>query len=453
MSFSIGSELVSQFTQAWTPKTMPTSTSLSYVDPTLIPSLMEQLAAITSSAFHATATADVLELQRSFRACEASLTIASGQGFIATAHILDPRRQYATQAVFNATLNLVNLENNDNFYGTRLTLGGNVLFTVLFALLFVYHTAMMIWSKHVYFGVCMFCGVGLEFAGYLARSLAANDLLNEDDFLCQIICLTIAPAFIMGGIYYLLAQMLIVYGRKYALLKPMWFSYIFIFCDVASLVIQAAGGGIAATALADFKSTDAGTHVMVAGIAWQVFSMSVFLILLLDWMYRIFFRSSPEIKFSFGNFFHLLFNTKKGRAIKQAQEPYFNPKYHEVRSRKVFGWSPLIILVSVLFIYVRCIYRVIELAEGWSGFLITHEAYILTLDASMVFLGCLVYFPFHPVVLFGRRDDLTLSTIKKRYDEHKHAHDDPQGGLKSDSEFFFQNTHFDSLESTKTPSY
>lgn len=447
MSFTIGSELVSQFTKAWTPKTIPTTTSLSYVDPTLIPSLFDQLLAITLLAFHATATADVLELQRSFRAVEASLTIALAQGFMATARKWDPRLPYATQAVFNATLNLVNLEDNDNFYGTRLTLGGNVLFTVLFVLLFLYQTGMMIWSRHIYFGVCMFCGVGLEFAGYLARALASDDLLNEDLFLCQIICLTIAPAFIMGGIYYLLAQFLVVYGRKYALLKPMWFSYIFIFCDVASLVIQAAGGGIAAVSLANYKLTDAGTHVMVAGIAWQVFSMLVFLILLLDWMNRIFFHSSPDIKFSVGNFFHLLFNTKKGRAMKQAQEPYFNPRYHEVRLRTVFGWAPLIMLVLVLFIYVRCIYRVVELAEGWTGFLITHEAYVLTLDAAMVFCGCVVYLPFHPVVLLGRRADLSLLTIKKRGDEEG---TDPKRGLKSDSEFFFQDTHMDSFESEKT---
>ena len=79
--------------------------------------------------------------------------------------------------------------------------------------------------------------------------MSSNDMGNLNDFLDQIICLTIAPAFFTGGVYYLLAKLVVIYGEKYSLLKPMQYSIIFITCDVISLVVQAIGGTMAATAL------------------------------------------------------------------------------------------------------------------------------------------------------------------------------------------------------------
>lgn len=235
------SELAEWFTQPWVPESVAT-TSFSSVDTQLIPALLSQLASITQQVVEATATDEVRSLRRLFRAVGASLTIALVQRALATA-TNETFRALASESINNATLSLKFLEEKDNFYSTRLNLGGNILFTVLFGLLLLYEAGITVWSCHIYFGVCICCGVGLEFAGYLARCLAADDLNNMDLFLCQIICLTIAPAFIMAGIYFVLAQLLVVYGRKYLLLKPMWFSYIFIVCDVVSLVVQAAGGG------------------------------------------------------------------------------------------------------------------------------------------------------------------------------------------------------------------
>lgn len=417
--FLLDSELAEWFTQPWVPESVAT-TSFSSVDTQLIPALLSQLASITQQVVEATATDEVRSLRRLFRAVGASLTIALVQRALATA-TNETFRALASESINNATLSLKFLEEKDNFYSTRLNLGGNILFTVLFGLLLLYEAGITVWSCHIYFGVCICCGVGLEFAGYLARCLAADDLNNMDLFLCQIICLTIAPAFIMAGIYFVLAQLLVVYGRKYLLLKPMWFSYIFIVCDVVSLVVQAAGGGMAGVALVDYKLTDDGTHVMLAGIVWQVVLMSLFLALLFHWMFQVFFRSSKDVRFTLGNLFHLLLNTKRGRALKRQQEPSFDPAYASSRSRWVFGWFPLILLVLVLFVYVRCIYRVVELAQGWEGYLITHEVFLLALDAAMMFCCCILYVPFHPSLMFGRKTNLSLQVIKRNVPSEKES--------------------------------
>lgn len=404
---------------SWFPKSIPTSTSLSSIDISNAPALWSSILSASSVAQTATGRGQFYTLSRVVRGAEASLTIISAQQYIATA-TQDIYKPIATQLIFNATLNLQNLETASSIYGTKLDMSANVIFTVVFMILFIYHAYIGVWSKNHYFGVAFICGTGLEWVGYLARALSVHDDSDIPKFLCQIICLTMAPAFIMGGIYYLLAQLLVIhrsdFKKDYSIFKPLWFSYIFVFCDVVSLLMQAIGGAVAATSLEKFKDTLPGTHIMVAGIAFQVFTMTLFLFLLFHFLFRIFFRANPNIRFSFRNLYDILFQTKNGKTLTANLDPFYNPSYVNVRQTKLFPYFPLVMIFSVLFIYIRCIYRVIELSQGWRGYLIVHEAFVMTLDALMVFLSSVMFVPFHPVFLFGKRANLSLKVIKQGTD-------------------------------------
>lgn len=417
----------SQITQlsSWFPKSIPTSTSLSSIDPTNAPALWSSILSASSAAQTAKARGELYTLSRVVRGAEASLTIISAQEYLATAteEIYKP---LVTQLVFNATLNLQNLETASSIYGGKLDMAANVIFTVAFVILFFAHISYTIWTKNHYFGGAFILGTGVEWVGYLARALSVKDDSNTSKFLCQIICLTMAPAFIMAGIYYILAQLLVVHQSElktdYSIFKPLWFSYIFIFCDIVSLVMQAIGGAIAATSLEEFEDILPGTHIMLSGIAFQVFSMTLFLLLLFHFLFRIYFRANPNVKFSCRTLFDLFFQTKNGKQLTAKLDPYYNPAYIHVRRRKYFPYFPLIITMSVLFVYIRCIYRVIELSQGWRGYLIVHEAFVMSLDALMVFLTALIYVPFHPVILFGKNANLSLKVIKQGNDDLESIH-------------------------------
>lgn len=54
--------------------------------------------------------------------------------------------------------------------------------------------------------------------------------------------------------------------------------------------------------------------------------------------------------------------------------------------------------VSVL-ILVRSVYRLIEFAQGNSGYVISHEVFLYVLDASMMFLVMLTMNLFHPSIV------------------------------------------------------
>jgi hypothetical protein len=53
-------------------------------------------------------------------------------------------------------------------------------------------------------------------------------------------------------------------------------------------------------------------------------------------------------------------------------------------------------VLSVVCIYIRSIYRTVELAQGWSGYLITHESYFIGLDGVMMVIAVGNFNVFNP---------------------------------------------------------
>jgi hypothetical protein len=109
--------------------------------------------------------------------------------------------------------------------------------------------------------------------------------------LCQqsyLICLTIGPAFLSASIYLCLSRIVHIYSTLASRLRPKHYTYLFVSCDLVSLILQGAGGGIAATAgPTDQNQVNLGTNIMIAGLSFQVFSLLLFMILCVDFALRI----------------------------------------------------------------------------------------------------------------------------------------------------------------------
>lgn len=254
----------------------------------------------------------------------------------------------------------------------------------------------------------------------MGRTLSSIDLTVRDYFLLQINALTIAPAFIMGGIYYQLAQMIFVYGKQYALFKPMMYSYFFIGCDILSIVLQAIGGALASIA-DDNQSTWEGTYVMIAGLASQVVSMSIFLSLLIHFLMKIYSNHSQREYTSTASLFcSNLFNTKTARAYRLTKlEPFYNQRFNSLRSRELFIYLPLAMLCGTICRYIRCIYRLVELSFGFNGYLITHEIFLFVLDALFIAIALLVFTVFHSYFVFGKDSKVITQEFKEdKYDKN-----------------------------------
>jgi hypothetical protein len=135
----------------------------------------------------------------------------------------------------------------------------------------------------------MFFGLAGEIIGYIGRLLLYQNPFDPtgNNFLIYLVCLTIAPAFLSAAVYLCLARIVVVYGEHLSRFKPRTYTLIFCGCDLFSLVLQAAGGGIASgakTASAD----QMGINIMIAGLSFQVFSLALFGTCCAEFAYRLY---------------------------------------------------------------------------------------------------------------------------------------------------------------------
>lgn len=106
------------------------------------------------------------------------------------------------------------------------------------------------------------------------------------------------------------------------------------------------------------KGSTTGTHIMVSGIVFQMASIAVFALSFCEFLRRV----------------------SKDRGVLE-------------RKVKILIGA---VTFSCLLIVVRSIYRTVELLQGWSGYLITHEVYFVGLDGVLMLLAVAVFNFVHP---------------------------------------------------------
>lgn len=209
----------------------------------------------------------------------------------------------------------------------------------------------------------------------------------------QICCLTISPAFLAAGIYFCLSRIVTTIGSDNSRIPPKWYPRIFIPCDVISLILQAAGGGISASAGTDKDLANLGTNIMIAGLAFQVFTLTVFIILAADFFFRTWSRM---------------------RSLGSAA---LDPRNAALRGSRAFRSFLCALSLSTIFIYIRCIYRVVELSGGWDGKMIKEEGPFIALEGVMIVLACLVLNLAHPGLCFKSGYDNYAMELKGMDDD------------------------------------
>jgi hypothetical protein len=174
-------------------------------------------------------------------------------------------------------------------YGYYPNFGGNVFFTVFFGVLGALQIGYGIYFRTWTFMVALGAGALMEMAGYVGRVLMNSNPWNESAFKLQIVCLVLAPTFVAAGVYLTLKHIVLNLGPEHSKLKPRLFTWIFISCDIGSLILQAAGGGVAAAAgKTNRKLLKAGDDIIIAGIAFQVATMAVCGLLGLNFFWNVF---------------------------------------------------------------------------------------------------------------------------------------------------------------------
>ncbi|KAI9375886.1 RTA1 like protein-domain-containing protein [Aspergillus egyptiacus] len=237
------------------------------------------------------------------------------------------------------------------------------------------------------FMVAMVLGLAGEVVGYGGRIMLHNNPFQLDGFLMYLVSLTIAPAFFTAAIYLTLSRIVVAYGEQISYFHPRTYTITFITFDVIALILQAAGGAMASTAEpGDQGATDLGVNVMIAGLAWQVVSLGIFTALSTCFYLR----------------------------VRKAASTDFNPDFAGLRSTRYFKGSLWGFGVATIAIFVRSVYRCLELREGFDGELANDEVTFMILEATTIATAVIALTAFHPGAAWkGQWNEAVWSTRGK----------------------------------------
>ena len=160
-----------------------------------------------------------------------------------------------------------------------------------------------------------------------------------------LVCITFGPTFYTAAIYLTLSKIVIYLGTEYSRFSPKFYYWIFVPCDIFSLVLQAIGGALSSTSSG---GSNTAVNVSIAGLSLQVFFIVVFITLVVEYTIR----------------------WRKGRRA-SAEKREISTTF------KVFAGF---LSAATVLILIRCCYRIDELSDGYSGPLIHNEGLFIGLE-------------------------------------------------------------------------
>ncbi|ROT36015.1 hypothetical protein SODALDRAFT_362878 [Sodiomyces alkalinus F11] len=262
----------------------------------------------------------------------------------------------------NCTLDLCPI--HWSVYRYRPQLGVNALFITMYSFLLICHFVSGYRWRSWWFTACMVAGCLVQIIGYAGRVELWYNPWNFAGFLTQAVCITSAPVFFTAAIYVTISKAIDFFSPNLSRMSSSCFYWSFIVADAICLVLQGVGGVL--STISRGLSQD-GVDVTRAGLILQVIVLVVFCAFFVDYMVRYarYLRHThPEIR--------------RGEEIGPRQMTFFG------------GLSGAIGLILG-----RCIYRVVELSEGYLyssrisdeiGFMV-FEGLFIALAVFALFIG------------------------------------------------------------------
>ncbi|OBZ77307.1 Sphingoid long-chain base transporter RSB1 [Grifola frondosa] len=284
-----------------------------------------------------------------------------------------------------------------------------ILFIVLFGLSTAIHVVQSFCSRLWWlFGTAVLAGIA-EVIGWSGRLWSSLNPPLLDPFLMQWVIIIsddvflqyevhritttiIAPTPLVAANFVILGQITRRLGQNYSRLSATWYTIVFGSCDIIALVIQAVGGAKASVAVENGNDPGPGGHIMLAGIAFQLAAISIYMILAAEFLLRYTFDKPVR---------------HNSQAHMRAYKMDRNVKL------MIFGLA-----FSSTVIFIRSVYRTAvctkpqftpafananfkELTDGWSGRIISTQVYFNVLDGAMIVLAMVSLNLFHPGWLLG----------------------------------------------------
>ncbi|KAF6747219.1 RTA1-like protein [Ephemerocybe angulata] len=271
--------------------------------------------------------------------------------------------------------------------------GAALAMIILWGLSTLLHTGQAIRYKTWFMlPTVVLCGV-METFGWSGRLWSFYDPVIELPYQIQITMTILAPTPLIAATFVLFGRIIGRLGPVYSRLSPRLYAIIFCSCDVISLVVQGLGGGLAASANEkDGRDPELGGNLMLGGIIFQLPNSTVVIITFSacsgEFIYRYMARR-PVGRRAAHSSLAKIEDENSGRGVLTS------------KLKLMLGALSL----STLLLFIRAIYRTIELFDGWNGRIISTEVYFNVLDGAMVIVAIWLLNFVHPgVFLFGEEE-------------------------------------------------
>jgi len=252
-----------------------------------------------------------------------------------------------------------------------------IIFITLFAISTVLHL-FQAWKYRLWWilPTAVFCGTA-ELVGWGARLYSSSNPRALIPFEIQISSTITGPTPLIAANFVILEYIIKTLGPRFSRFTPRMYMIVFVTCDAISLSIQGAGGAVAGMAAGNGEDPTTGGTIMLIGIIIQMVAITLFLITASEFFYRYAF-DKPIRKDA-----HNDLEKPRGAYSTGAMDPRMKIAIYAMA-------------FSTICLFIRAVYRTIELTDGWNGRIIATQVYFNVLDGGMVTLGMYTLNIFHP---------------------------------------------------------
>ncbi|KXS18969.1 RTA1-domain-containing protein [Gonapodya prolifera JEL478] len=240
-----------------------------------------------------------------------------------------------------------------------------IAFIILFAITGAIQ-AVQTWKWKTHFMWTIAIGCLLESVGFAvrikAKSIAQTEPRNNTMYSAQFTFIVIAPIFFAAGVYILLSRIVGLLGEHFSPINHRRIAQIFVGGDISAFTVQIIGSLMILIPKGNQAMLDAGLKVLIAGLAIQVVTIFVYILVAL-----VVFSRARNIK----GRWHLLM------------------------------WCNILCSVLILF---RNVFRVAEFWGGFDSRIATTEALVYALDAGLMFVLAVVFIIAHPAYMLKKDD-------------------------------------------------
>ncbi|KAL0934856.1 rta1 domain-containing protein [Colletotrichum truncatum] len=241
--------------------------------------------------------------------------------------------------------------------------------TIVYTLIFAWITYLTAFKYRSWYFICVPIGAFCEVIGYAMRCYSTQAHQNIGIFATSTSLIVLAPLLIAAGNYLLIGRLIraVLPPSRHRIYKvpARRLTRIYVTFDIICLCVQSSGSSMASANSWIGPLSDIAMKILLAGLALQVVAFSTYLCILMR--------------------YH-----KLSRALAVADAPA--------------GWFNVLkaVYASSILILIRCIYRMIEFAEGPDGYTMTHEWIFWVLEGLTMAIAIVVFCVWHPSKYLGQ---------------------------------------------------